>query len=352
MSEALLLTGKRGMGKSLLAVHMMRDAVTAGRMVATNLNIKVEHLVSARSKVCPYRVPDHPRAADLEQLPLGNPALKWTVDQAGNRTGEVEMQPGFDEGKNGLLVLDEVATFLNSRSWQEKDRQAVISWLAQSRKFGWDLLFLAQHPRMVDAQIRESLFELVGYCRRLDKVRIPFFGAIANAAGVKLRMPRLHLATIRNGSAPDGPIAERYWYRGTDLYAAYQTTQKIDPVVGVSTGSGFQYLSAWHVRGRHLSWWEMNRLLVALLIAGGAVAGACGLKLYQSLQPASTPLAAVKPAEDKFADGVTARGYFKEPAGGYRVVLSDGRIVFASSYRETPSGWQVRVGELWYRGEK
>lgn len=351
MSEALLLTGKRGMGKSLLAVSMMRDAVAAGRMVATNLNIRVEHLASPRSRVCPYRVPDHPRATDLEALPLGNPALSWVLDDQGNRTGEVEMQPGFDEGKNGLLCLDEVATFLNSRSWQEKDRQAVISWLAQSRKFGWDLLFLAQHPRMVDAQIRESLFELVGYCRRLDKIRIPVFGAVANAIGLKLRMPKLHLATVRNGSSPDGPIAERYWYRAQDLFAAYSTTQKIDPAVGVPAGAGFQYLSAWHMRGRHLSWWQMNRLLITLLVSGGAVLGAGALKLAQSVKPEPSQQVVAKPVEDKFASGVTARGYFRE-GSGYRVVLSDGRMVLAAAYRETPSGWQVRVGDLWYMGEK
>lgn len=351
MSEALLLTGKRGMGKSLLAVSMIRDAIAAGRMVATNLNLRVEHLASARSRVCPYRVPDHPKSSDLELLPLGNPGLKWVLDANGNRTDDVDMLPGFEESKNGLLVLDEVATFLNSRNWQEKDRLSLIAWLAQSRKFGWDLLFLAQHPRMVDAQIRDSLFELVGYCRRLDKVRVPFFGALANAIGIKLRMPKIHLATVRNGSAPDGPIAERYWYRAQDLFAAYWTTQKINPATGVPSGGGYQYLSAWHVRGRHLSWWEMNRLLVALLLCGGAVAGAGGLKLYESLKPAPGAVLVAKPAEDKFAQGTTARGYFREGTG-YRVVLSDGRMVFAAAYRETPSGWQVRVGDLWYQGEK
>ena len=63
MTDGTLLAGKRGAGKSLIAVSRIRDYMWAGRMIATNLNIRVEHLVPPRNRVRPYRLPDWPSAA-------------------------------------------------------------------------------------------------------------------------------------------------------------------------------------------------------------------------------------------------------------------------------------------------
>lgn len=344
MSDGILLTGKRGAGKSLIACSRAQQKMLAGCMVATNLNLYVEELVGPRNKVRPFRLPDWPTAADLEKLPLGNPGLYWEGDV-------VKMGKDYDEQKNGLMILDELATFLNSRTWNQGDRQALINWLLQSRKFGWDLLFLAQHPRLVDAQVRDSLFDLVGVVRRLDKIAMPFFGRIAALLGFKLKMPRIHIAALRYGMHQDSPIAERIWCRGKDLFKAYDTTQKIDPAVGVKTGEGFQYLSAWDLRGRHMGWWEMNRGLIVMLLACGLVVGFFAGRNVEKQSAKPSLVQQVKPIEEKFATGVTGRGFFKD-AGRYRVVLSDGRIALADAFRETPTGWQAKVGELWYRGEQ
>jgi len=345
MSDGVLLTGKRGAGKSLVATSQIQKRMLNRCMVATNLNLYLEHLVGPRNRVRPFRLPDHPTAPDLVALPLGNPALFWECDQ-------VKMGPGYDEGKNGLLVLDELATFLNSRTWNQKDRQDLINWLLQSRKFGWDLLFLAQHPRLVDAQVRDSLFDLIGVVRRLDKITLPFFGKIAALFGFRLKMPRIHIAALRYGMHQDSPIAERLWCRGTDLFRAYDTTQKIDPAVGVKTGEGFQYLSAWDIRGRHMGWWEMNRGLIFMILAAGLASGFLGGRQYEK-RSAAAPGSVVqaKPVEEKFATGVTGRGFYRD-GQAYRVVLSDGRIVLADAFRETPTGWQAKSGDLWYRGEQ
>jgi hypothetical protein len=60
MSEALILTGKRGQGKTLYAIERIRRYMVAGRMVATNINLHVDKLVGPSNKVRPYRLPDHP----------------------------------------------------------------------------------------------------------------------------------------------------------------------------------------------------------------------------------------------------------------------------------------------------
>lgn len=349
MTDGTLLAGKRGAGKSLIAMSRMREYMWAGRMVATNLNIRVEYLVPPHNKVRPYRLPDWPKAPDLEAMPLGNPGLEWIPGEP-----YPVMRKGyeFSEDENGLLVLDELATFLNARDWQGQGRQELISWLLHSRKYGWDLLFIAQSASTVDKQMRDALFDLFGSTRRLDKVQVPFFGRIAAQLGFKIRLPKWHVATIRYGLQAGSPLSETIWVRGRDLYRSYDTTQKINPESGVKNGCGYCYLSAWDIRGRHLSWWEMNRKAILLYMFIGIVIGAGGDRFIGSkLSKKEMPIVAASAPVEQFSTSVIAKGFYRD-GGNYRVVLSDGRDVIADSFRETSSGWQVRIGDLWYRGER
>lgn len=347
MTDGTLLAGKRGAGKSLIAVSRMREYMWAGRMVATNLNLRVEYIVPPRNRVRPFRLPDWPTSEDLNALPLGNPGLKWIE---GDPYPVMREDHKFSEEENGLLVLDELATFLNSRDWQAKDRQSLINWLLHSRKFGWDLLFISQHVSLVDKQLRDSLFDLFATTRRLDKVQVPVIGRFAAMMGFKMRLPKWHVAHVRYGMQQGAPLSESIWVRGHELYKAYDTTQKINPETGVKTGEGYQYLSAWDLRGRYMSWWEMNRKAILLFVFLGVVVGVFGDRFFGHRAPAQQ-LAAAPKVEEKFATGVTGTGFYRD-GSIYRVVLSDGRTVVADLFRETPTGWQARIGDLWYRGER
>lgn len=340
MTDGILLCGKRGSGKSLIAVSMIRDYMRRGNAVATNLNLNVEHLSSPKNKVRPFRLPDFPTIEDLTSLDLGNPGLELDAG------GDVRLKRGFTEEKNGLLVLDEVATFLNSRSWQDKNRGSIISWLLQSRKFGWDIVMIAQHPRLVDAQVRDSLFDLFGTVRRLDKISIPVLGNFFAAAGLKLQMPRIHACALRYGNLPHAPISSRIFTRGGDLYQCYDTTQKIDPEVGVKTGEGFYYLSAWDVVGRHMGFWKMYRsAFIALFVVGGLVGFVSGKSYEASQAKVSAPVV----ASENFSK-VPALGLVKHAGTTQVEVFIDGRLVTPDAYRQTLDGWQVKVGDVWYKG--
>jgi hypothetical protein len=60
------VTGKLGSGKTLITVGKIRDALQEGKKVATNLNIRLEHLVGRNAKKCVlYRLPDKPIAEDM-----------------------------------------------------------------------------------------------------------------------------------------------------------------------------------------------------------------------------------------------------------------------------------------------
>jgi zona occludens toxin len=59
------------------------------------------------------------------------------------------------EGK-GLVLIDEAGVWFNSRDWQIAGdrRKEWVKFFSQSRKFGYDVIMVAQDMRMLDRQIR------------------------------------------------------------------------------------------------------------------------------------------------------------------------------------------------------
>ena len=223
------ITGKLGSGKTLAAVGRIRDYLARGAIVASNLDIFVEGLTSAQSRKTLIRLPDKPTISDLQLIGKGNDTP--------------------DETKNGLIVLDELGAWFNARSWADKSRQAVIDWLIHSRKLGWDIIFIVQNVKMLDSQARDSLIEMHGTCRRLDRLRIPVVGHLFAFMGLKVNPPKVHICTIKYGIDKDALVVDRWMYRATELYGAYDTRQ----IFSDSYSHGvFSYLSAWHIKGRHL----------------------------------------------------------------------------------------------------
>lgn len=216
-----LVTGKKGNGKSLVVVGRIRDALLNGRPVATNLDLKLENLLPHdRREVRAFRLPDRPTRADLDALGEGNPTLRTTE---------------YDEGQNGLIVLDELATWLNARTFADKERQGVLDWLVHSRKLGWDTYLIAQNPNQIDKQVREALCEYHVICRRMDRLKVPVIG---------LKLPKVHVAFVKFGMERDSITAEKWWYKGRHLYAGYDTTQRFS----ASYPHGlYSYLPPWHL---------------------------------------------------------------------------------------------------------
>lgn len=200
------VTGKLGSGKTLCAVGRIRDKLNAGLPVATNLDLKLYNLISPKSKnALVYRLPDKPKVVDFKMIGKGNTT--------------------YDEEKNGLIVLDECGTWFNSRTWNDKSRQEVINYLLHIRKLGWDVIFIVQDIHIVDKQARMALAELVVYCRRLDKMKIPFLTFAFSLVGIKFNMPKLHMALVKYGDSQASITVDRWWYFGHDLYDAYDTKQ-------------------------------------------------------------------------------------------------------------------------------
>lgn len=226
-----LVTGRLGAGKSLAAVGRIRDYLMDGRPVATNLDLRLEGLLPARARRCRVmRVPDKPTVDDLDAIGFGNDTP--------------------DESRNGLLVLDELGSWLNARDWGDKTRRGVIDWLIHSRKKGWDVLFIAQHPSLIDKQVREALVEFHAVCRRLDRLKIPFIGGLLKLASGGLlsgKLPKIHIAIVRYGATATALVAERWVYRAHGIYQAYDTRQVFSPDYPHGL---YSYLTPWHLVGR------------------------------------------------------------------------------------------------------
>ena len=253
------LTGKKGTGKSSGAVRQIQGRLRRGARVATNLNLHMEHLMPAHSRAFAIRLRDKPSAHDLFSLGSGNPKIVFEpifdTDPKSRTFGQIigttdpKILDGFDEEENGLLVLDEMGTWLNSRSFQDPERAPVLDWLAHGRKFGWDTFYLMQHINQVDKQLRESFIEYVVRFHRLDKIKIPGVSAatrLITAGQHQGKFPKFHIGVMRLGVDPSGMVADRWVFRSKGIQKAYDTTQVFQESYPHGT---FCYLSHWHLEG-------------------------------------------------------------------------------------------------------
>lgn len=234
-------TGKKGTGKSKHAVIKARDRyLSQGRPVATNLDINLSKMFGPRSRLTYVRIPDKPSEFDLLAVGHGNP-------------------DSYDEEKNGGMILDELGTWFNARTFNDKGRAGALDYLAHARKHGWDCYYIMQDISQVDKQLRESFIEQTVRHMRFDKVRVPFVGGLMSLllgerAGY---LPRFHSAVSRMGTSAQELVADRFMFKGTDVEACYDTRQKFKQSYPHGTHS---VLSPWHVEGRFLesdkpTWW-------------------------------------------------------------------------------------------------
>ena len=232
-----VVQGKLGTGKGKYCMLKMDEALRDGRRVATNFDLFLDGLLPASSKVTAVRVPDKPTAQDLDDIGPGNP------DDA------------FTEEKNGVLVLDELGSWLNSRGFQSPERTALLDWLIHARKKGWDVYLVVQNIDMIDKQVRVGLAEYQVRLIRADKIKIPMIGTFL---GKKGRLPKFHIANVSLTDVP-GITIDREWFKGEYLHAGYDTLQifrdwvrnPLDPRFKDEIFAGpYTMLSAWHLKGR------------------------------------------------------------------------------------------------------
>lgn len=194
--SVFVVYGQPGTGKTTAATAKAIEFAIQGRKVYANYPIDFAPITQRRStnlsKASVWVIPDRPTRDDLEMLEGGTES----------------------EDKCALLIIDEAGMWLNTRAWSsDKSRMEVIDWLTQSRKRGFDVMLIAQHPNMLDKQVRDGCIELFGRCRNMGKAKI--FGLI--------RLPRFHVCRFQFDMNPTSPVLERFIYRGGDAHKTYDT---------------------------------------------------------------------------------------------------------------------------------
>ncbi|MDO8067915.1 zonular occludens toxin domain-containing protein [Janthinobacterium sp. SUN206] len=376
------ITGKLGSGKGKGAMKLLRDYLNAGKRVATNCDVFLDHMLPGQSRVSLVRMPDKPDVADLYAIGSGNrfidfkPIIKSYDKAFEYLPPSPKLLPGFDESHNGALFLDECASWLNTRDFQDKGRKPILEWCIHARKYGWDVYFICQNIDQIDKQLRQSLFEYVVRMNRLDRMKIPFVSAgiqLLTAGYSNGSMPRLHIGVVRLGCSPDGIVADRWHFRGDDLNNAYNTTQ----VFSDSYQHGIHsVLSSWHLQARvgrrqgfigpvriphdyelltsrpsppkpphkHMTKFLAFSLLLGLLL------GASGAYYFGPLLSPSTKAVVDASQPVKYSETLTGKGYFSN-AGSVSVVLSDGRLVSPLKFKSGSAGWEAEISDgLWIKG--
>lgn len=289
-----MITGHLGSGKTLLAVSLAQQYMQTGRRVATNLTLNPEYLVKSTDRQIVAKLPGVPTEEFLNNIGRG-------------------YEGKYDEEKFGLLLLDEAGTWLNSRDWSDKSRRGLFRWITHARKFGWDVALIVQDWESLDAQIRRSVCECFVSCSRLDRMKVPF---------IPIKLPRVHMATARY-QGPNGPVMKRWFTRGSELFDAYDTNEKVSEDLmytdqgPIDVRANSSILSAWHVRGRYLPpplslndrvWVLVGLAIVAVL--GSILAGLAGRSPAEPVKAAwarfratrePSPLLAIKPAHQAAA---------------------------------------------------
>lgn len=230
-----VVTGNLGAGKTLVAASRIQKYLNEGRRVATNLDLWLDKMIDPNSKRARcVRLPDIPTVESFKCIGRGYEGDK------------------IDENKNGLVVLDECALWLNSRDWNDKERKKLIDHFVHLRKLRWDLIILIQDIEALDKQFRALYAEHTVYCSRLDRYKIPYIGWILNLfLGSRIPMPRVHIGAVYyNAGKSISSKVENWVYRGTDLFEAYDTEQSFNTP---DSPSIYSYLPPFYLRGKNVS---------------------------------------------------------------------------------------------------
>ena len=224
------VTGSLGSGKGLAALFQLKNYALNGSKIAGNLDIHLDKLIpNENSKISYIRVPDRPTQFDLLALGSGN--------------------AGYDPDENSLLVLDECATWLNARNWNDKGRAGLIDWLIHSRKLGWDVLLLVQSFETLDKQIIDTLMEYHVSMNNLAKFNVPIVGKLFKSWTKKnrpIKLPTYHFGRVLYKNLVK---ADSWTFKGKEFYSSYDTKQIFTETNDFSSHS---LLTNWHLTGRYL----------------------------------------------------------------------------------------------------
>lgn len=138
-----LYTGTPGSGKSLHTARVIYWLLKRKKPVICNFPIALNR-VSKKADKLPFLYLDN-----MELEP--NRLVAYAREYWGKKKGRVK------EGEL-TVIIDESQILFNARDWKQAGRADWLKFFTQHRKFGYDIILVAQFDEMIDKQLR-SLVE-------------------------------------------------------------------------------------------------------------------------------------------------------------------------------------------------
>lgn len=139
-----LYSGTPGSGKSLHVAERIYDRIRFGKPVIANFDFAVDRIGGKHKGEFVF----------IDNLHLKPDFLRVYADQYFETHR-------FHEDRI-LCVIDEAQLLFNAREWNVNGRADWLSFFTQHRKYGYEIILVAQFDRMLDRQIRSLLeYELV-----------------------------------------------------------------------------------------------------------------------------------------------------------------------------------------------
>ncbi len=143
-----IYTGVPGSGKSLHAIRLICAWLKAGKNVIANFPIRIDYVEKNHGHF--FYQPNEKISVDY--------LLQFAQTMHRER-----------EEHQTLLVFDEASIKFNSRTFMDEDRLNFLSFFAQHRHYGYEVVMISQTVNQIDKQIRE-LSEIEVYHRKANNI--------------------------------------------------------------------------------------------------------------------------------------------------------------------------------------
>lgn len=207
-------SGTPGSGKSLHAAADIYEWLRSGKNVIANFNIRDDLVkrIKWKKKQGQFIYFKNPDLMDVDLDPVScfiGFALNFHDKDSEGRMYESQT----------LIVIDEAGIVFNSRDWQGKYRPVWLEFFAQHRKYGFEIIMIAQSERQVDRQIRAN-FEYEYNHKRVGNFKI--YGKILEFGG--LRKMFCYVIRWYGIKGQDGRVAAKFFCAEKKYCRLYNTT--------------------------------------------------------------------------------------------------------------------------------
>lgn len=220
-----LFSGTPGSGKSLHTAEKIYYALRAGRPVICNFDINLGFVQGRKHK-----------NVDFTYLPNDSLSVEFLESFAVSYFKDRRMKEEWL-----LLIIDEAQLIFNAREWDAKGRKKWLSFFTQHRKYGYEVILVAQFDRMLDRQIR-SLIEYEYIHRKVSNFGV--WGKIFSAVFLgKLFVAVQMWYPLRERVGAEWFVCKKRFFRLYDTYRNFSAADEPhgEPPAAVISPDGVKF---------------------------------------------------------------------------------------------------------------